>query len=113
MHTIYPNGKVTKAEIVVRLERIERLLQAHREPQRPLRLRTANHLADALGCLAKCLLDHTDRALDAAERAMADTTPEATRRPVTFTLADLDAILRSQRASLPADQGHPMQGWPA
>ena len=113
MHRIFPNGKVTKAELLPRLDRVERLLQAHRDPGRPWRLRTANHLADALGCLTKCLVDPADRALDAAEQAMADPTPEPAKRPVTFTLSELEAILSDQRASLPLDAGHPKLGWPA
>jgi hypothetical protein len=112
MHTIFPNGKTRKGELVQRLDRAERLLKSHLDPPRPLRLATANHLADALGCLAKCLLDPADRALEAAEKAAADTAPERAGRPVTFTLRDLEAIVRDQRASLPEDEGHPMKGWP-
>jgi hypothetical protein len=113
MYTIYPNGKTTKVDLVQRLDRVERLLDWHRREAIPLRLRCANHLADALGCLAKCLLDRADQALDAAEKAAADATPEPARKPRTFTLSDLEAILSSQRASLPAGAGHPLQGWPA
>ncbi len=112
MHRIFPNGKVTKAELLARLDRVERLLQAHRESGRPLRLRTANHLADALGCLTKCLVEPSDRALDRAEQAMADPAPEPEKRTVTFTLQELDQIMRDQRVSLPLDEGHPMLGWP-
>ncbi len=83
------------------------------EPPRPLRLRCANHLADALGCLTKCLLDQADRALDAAEKAAAETAPEAPRRRHAYTLPGLMGIIRDQRASLPKDAGHPRDGWPA
>lgn len=113
MNTIWPNGRTPKRDFLPRLDRVERLLAAHREPPRPLRYATANNLADALGCLAKCLLDSADRALDAAEAAMADTAPEPAKRPVTFTLGDLETILRDQRASLPVGDGHPKDNWPS
>ncbi|GEP61763.1 hypothetical protein RSO01_89290 [Reyranella soli] len=112
MHTIWPNGKIRKEELTQRLDRVERLLQKHREAATPLRYRCANHLADALGCLTKCLLDAADQALDAAENSAAETTPEPAKRPKTFTLLDLEAIVRHQRASLPAGNGHPKDGWP-
>jgi len=70
-------------------------------------------LADALGCLAKCLLDAADQALDAAEKEAAETVPDATKRPRTYTLQDLLSIVHHQRASLPAGAGHPRDGWPA
>ena len=113
MNRIWPDGKTTKEELVRRLDRAERILGAHSHPSNPLRLKCANHLADALGCLAKCRLDFTDRALDAAEKAAAETEPEAVNRPRSFTLQDLAGLIREQRASLPADAGHPRDGWPA
>lgn len=112
MHTIWPNGKTRKDKLTQRLDRIERLLQTHRTPPRPLRIRCANHLADALGCLTKCMLDAADRALDAAEKAASETTPEPEMQPKTFTLQHLEGIVRYQRASLPAGPGHPKDGWP-
>ena len=116
MNRIWPNGRTPKRDVVPRLDRIERLLAAHRgdgsAPPRPLRHATANHLADALGCLAKCMLVHADRALDAAEAAAAETVPDARARPVTFTLGDLETFARDQRASLPAGDGHPRDNWP-
>lgn len=112
MHTIWPNGKTRKEELTQRLDRAERLLQQHRAAAKPLRLRCANHLADALGCLSKCLLDAADQALDAAEKAAAETAPEPAKRPRAFTLQDLEAIARDQRASLPTGSGHPKDGWP-
>src|SRR4029453_3686374 len=63
-------------------------------------------------CLSKCLLESADRALDAAEKAAAETEPDVIKRPRTFTLPDLLAIIRDQRASLPADAGHPRDGCP-
>ena len=112
MNRIWPNGRTPKREFVPRLDRVERLLAAHLDPPRPLRHATANHLADALGCIAKCMLDHADRALGAAEAAAAETAPDAGPRPVTFTLGDLQTVLRDQRASLPAGDGHPKDNWP-
>ena len=113
MNRLWPNGMTRKVELVRRLDRAEKLLRDHIDPPRPLRYRCANHLADALGSLAKCLLDSADRALDAAEKTAAETEPEATRRPRTFTLPELLGLIRDQRASLPADAGHPRDGWPA
>jgi hypothetical protein len=55
------------------------------ETLRPLRYHCANHLADALGSVAKCLLDSADRALDAAEQAAAETEPDTAKRPRTYT----------------------------
>ena len=68
MHRIWPNGKATKADLLQRLDRAEQILDGHSNPPRRLRYLCANHLADALGSVAKCLLDSADRALDAAER---------------------------------------------
>lgn len=113
MNRIWPNGMTRKEELTRRLDRAERLLGEHIDPPRPLGYRCANHLADALGSLAKCLLDSADRALDAAEKAATETEPKATRRPRTYTLPDLLGLIRDQRASLPADAGHPRDGWPA
>ena len=56
MNRIWPDGKATKAELLQRLDRAEALLREHRETLRPLSVRCANHLADALGCVAKCLV---------------------------------------------------------
>jgi hypothetical protein len=112
MNKIWPNGKTRKEELTRRLDRAEQLLRKHMNPLRPLRYQCANHLADALGSLGKCLVDSADRALDAAEEAAAETEPEVIKRPRTFTLADLLGIIRQQRASLPADAGHPRDGWP-
>jgi hypothetical protein len=112
MNRIWPDGKATKAELLQRLDRAERLLREHRETLRPLSVRCANHLADALGCVAKCLLDFADRALDGAEKAAAETLPEPDKRPRTFTPRDLEDIIRDQRASRPVDSGHPRDGWP-
>jgi hypothetical protein len=94
MNRIWPNGKTKKEELTRRLDRAEKLLREHIDPPRPLRYRCANHLADALGSLAKCLLDSADRALDAAEKAAAETEPDVIRRPRTFTLQDLQGIIR-------------------
>ena len=102
-----------KEELVRRLDRAEKLLREHIDPPRPLLYRCANHLANALGSLAKRLLDSADRSLDAAEKAAAKTEPEATRRPRTFTLPELLGRVRDQRASLPADAGQPRDGGPA
>jgi hypothetical protein len=113
MNRIWPNGMTRKEELTRRLDRAEKLLRQHIDPPRPLRYRCANHLADALGSLAKCLLDSADRALDVAEKAAAETEPDVTKRPRTYTLQDLQGIIRDQRASLPADEGHPRDGWPA
>jgi hypothetical protein len=113
MNRIWPNGKSKKEELTRRLDRAENLLREHKDAARPLRYRCANHLADALGSVAKCLLDSADRALDAAEKTAAETEPDVTRRPRTFTLPDLLGTIRDQRASLPADAGHPRNGWPA
>src|SRR4051812_38091991 len=113
MHTIYPNGKTKKIDLEERLDRVDRLLATHRREAIPFPVRCANHVADALGCLAKCMLDKADKALDAAEKVAAETTPEATKMPKTFTLSDLEAIVHHQRASLPKDSGHPMKGWPS
>ena len=111
MHTIYPNGRTKKVEVEQRLDRVDRLLKMHREKAIPLRVMCANHLADALGCLAKCLLEKADNALDEAEKSAETTTPEPAKRLPGFTQSDLEAIVHSQRASLPKDAGHPMQGW--
>ena len=111
MHTIWPNGTTSKDGLTRRLDRVEKLLREHRDKAKPLRVRCANHVADALGCLAKCLLDSADQALVAAEEAAAETAPEPAKRPRTFTLQDLEAIVRDQRASLPAGPGHPKDGW--
>lgn len=113
MNRIWPNGMTRKEELVRRLDRAEKLLREHVAPPRPLRHRCANHLADALGSLAKCLLESADRALDAAEKAAAETEPELTRRPRTFTSSELLGIIDDQRASLPVGAGHPRDGWPA
>ena len=113
MHTIYPNGKTKKVDLVQRLDRIQRLLEKHRKEAIPLRARCANHLADALGCLARCLLENADKALGEAEKVAAETTPEPAKPPRTFTLSHLEAIVRDQHASLPEGVGHPMQGWPS
>jgi hypothetical protein len=113
MNRIWPNGMTRKEELTRRLDRAEKLLRQHIDPPRPLRYQCANHLADALGSLSKCLLESADRALDAAEKAAAETEPDVIRRPRTFTLQDLQKIIRDQRASLPADAGHPRDGWPA
>ncbi len=113
MDRIWPDGKTSKEELVRRLDRAERLLKEHDNPSKPLRLKCANHLADALGCLAKCKLDFADRALDAAEKAAAETAPEAAHRPRTYTVQERAGVIRAQRASLPADAGHPKDGWPA
>ena len=113
MNRIWPNGKTKREVLTRRLDRAENLLREHRDAGRPLRYRCANHLADALGSLAKCLLDSADRALDAAEKAAAETEPDVIKRPRTFTFQDLQGIIRDQRASLPAGAGHPRDGWPA
>jgi hypothetical protein len=47
------------------------------------------------------------------KKAAAETEPEVARRPRTFTLPELLGMTRDQRASLPADAGHPRDGWPA
>src|SRR3954465_2874695 len=112
MDRIWPNGKVRKSELLERHARVQRLLEAHRDPAHPLRLATANQLADALGCLTKCLIGPPHRALDAAENAAAETAPEPVRGRMPFTLTDLEGLLRDQRASLPSDEGHPKDGWP-
>lgn len=112
MNRIWPDGKTTKTELVERLDRAERLLREHRGTVKPLRVMCANHLADALGCLAKCNLAFADRALEAAEKAAAESKPEPDRRPRTYTLQDLDRLIHEQRSSLPADAGHPRDGWP-
>jgi hypothetical protein len=85
MNRIWPNGMTRKEELTRRLDRAEKLLREHIDPPRPLRYRCANHLADALGSLAKCLLDSADRALDAAEKAAAEAEPDVTTRPRTYT----------------------------
>lgn len=113
MHTIYPDGKTKRIDLVKRLDRIERLLEKHRREPIPPRTRCANHLADALGCLTNCLLDNADKALEEAEKVAAETTPEPAKRPRTFTLSDLEAMVRGQRASLPEDVGNPLQGGPS
>ncbi|CAN5875087.1 hypothetical protein BH11PSE3_BH11PSE3_37350 [soil metagenome] len=112
MNRIWPDGKTTKDELVQRLDRAESLLRQHRATQKPLRAMCANHLADALGCLTKCKLDFADRALDAADKAAAETLPESDRRPRTYALRDLESLIGDQKASLPADAGHPKDGWP-
>ena len=113
MNRIWPNGKTKKEELTRRLDRAEQLLRQHVDPPKPLRYQCANHLADALRSVAKCLLDSADGALDAAEMAAAETEPDVTRPPRTFTLPDLLGTIRDQRASLPAGAGHPHNGWPA
>jgi hypothetical protein len=113
MNRIWPNGRTRKEDLTRRLDRAEKLLREHIDPPRPLRYRCANHLADALGSLAKCLLDSADRALDAAEQAAAETEPDTAKRPRTYTLSELLGIIRDQRASLPAGAGRPRDGWPA
>src|SRR4029450_4059437 len=100
MNRIWPNGKTKKEDLTRRLDRAEKLLRKHIDPSRPLLYRCANHLADALGSLAKCLLDSADRALDAAEQAATETEPDTATRPRTFTLPDLLSIIRDQRALL-------------
>jgi hypothetical protein len=111
MDRIWPNGETTKEDLIRRLDRVERLLREHRDTGRALRRRCANHVADALGAIAKCLLDHADRALDAAEKAAMETEPES-NRPLSFTLPDLERLVRAQRSSLPAGAGNPKDGWP-
>jgi hypothetical protein len=113
MNKIWPNGRTRKEELIRRLDRAELLLSQHMGSENPLPYRCAVNLADALGCLAKCLLDAADRALDAAERAAAEARPEVSKPPRTYTLPDLLRIIRDQRASLPVDEGHPRDGWPA
>ena len=113
MNRIWPNGKTRKDELVPRLDRAELLLSQYLKPKRQLPYHCANHLADALGCLSKCLLDSADRALDAAEKAAVETAPEVTKRPRTYTLSILLGLIRDQRASLPMNAGHPRDGWPA
>jgi hypothetical protein len=113
MNRIWPNGKTKKEELTRRLDRAGNLLREHSEASRPLPYRCANHLADALGSLAKCMLDTADRALDAAEKAASETEPDGLKRPRTFTLQDLQKLIREQRTSLPAGPGHPRDGWPA
>ena len=83
-----------------RLDRAEQILREHKKPPRPLRLRCANHLVDALGCLERGLLASADRALDAAEKAAAETEPEPAKQPRTYTLQDLERKIHEQRASL-------------
>ena len=112
MNRIWPDGKASKDDLTLRLDRVEKLLREHGNSVRPLRVRCANHLADALGCLSRCRLDYADRALDAAEKAAAETEPETDKRPRVYTLQNLQAMVRDQRASLPADAGHPKDGWP-
>ena len=112
MNRIWPNGKATKDELTQRLDRAEKILKEHANPPRQLRYLCANHLADALGSVAKCLLESADRALDAAEKEAAETQPDPYKRPRTYTLGDLERIVKDQRASLPADSGHPKDGWP-
>jgi hypothetical protein len=113
MNRIWPNGRTPKDELVRRLDRAELLLSQFAKSNRQLPHHCANHLADALGCLSKCLLDSADRALDAAEKAAVESGPEVTRRPRTYTLSNLLGLIRDQRASLPVDAGHPRDGWPA
>ena len=113
MDRIWPNGKTTKVDLTQRLDRAENILRAHADPPRQLRYHCANHIADALGSVAKCLLESADRALDAAEQEAAETQPEWVKRPRTYTLKDLERIIRDQRASLPAGPGHPKDGWPS
>jgi hypothetical protein len=86
MNRIWPNGKTRKEELTRRLDRAEQLLRQHMDPRRPLRYQCANHLADALGSLGKCLPDSADRALDAAEKAAAETEPFARPRSILNTL---------------------------
>lgn len=112
MHSILPDGKTSKEDLVRRLDRADLILNKHRNPPRPLQYRCANHLADALGSTARCLMGSADRALDAAEQAAAETEPDTTRRPRTYTLQDLEAIVRDQRASLPTGAGRRGDGWP-
>jgi hypothetical protein len=100
MDVIWLDGRTSKEELGRRLDRAEGILKPYTTPGTLLPYRCANHLADALGCLAKCLLDHADRALDAAEQAAAGTEAVQGRRPRTYTLQDLRRIIRSQRESL-------------
>lgn len=112
METIWPNGKATKDQLVLRIDRAEKILQHHIELPRVLRHRCANHIADALGCVARCLLTEADRALEAAEREAVRIGPDLFKRR-TYALDDLRRIIATQRASLPAGPGHPKDGWPA
>lgn len=57
METIWPNGKVTKAQLVERINPADRILKQHIATSRALRHQCANHIADALGCIAKCLIE--------------------------------------------------------
>ena len=100
MDTIWLDGRTSKQELASRLDRAERLLKPYADPAKLLPYRCANQLADALGCLAKCLLNHADRALDAAEQEAAKGEPSGTRRPRTYTVQDLKRLIDSQRASL-------------
>jgi len=95
-----PSAMASKEDRTRRLDRAEQLLREHKAPPKPLRLRCANHLADALGCLERGLLDYADRALDAAEKAAVETEPESAKRPRTYTLQDLERKIREQRALL-------------
>ena len=99
METIWLDGKTSKEAVLQRLDRVERLLEQHRDPPRPLRGLCGNHLVDALGCLAKCRLDYADRALDAAEKEAAATGPAPARRAM-YSVGNIERIVRSQRASL-------------
>ena len=105
MDVIWLDGKTSKEDLASRLDRVERLLKQYTDPPKPLPYRCANHVADALGCLAKCLLDHADRALDAAEKEAAKTEPSQGRRRVTYTLQDLQRLVASQRSSLTRQAG--------
>ena len=89
-----------------------KILQRHAETARTLRYRCANHIADALGCIARCLIVEADRALDAAEREADRIGADLAKLPRTYTLEDLKGIIAAQRASLPAGSGHPKDGWP-
>jgi len=113
VETIGPNGKATKDQLVLRIDRAGKILQHHAGTARTLRYRCANHVADALRCIARCLVVEADRALDAAEREATRIGADLATRPRTYTLDDLRRIIATQRASLPAGPGHPKDGWPA
>ena len=113
METIWPNGKATKDQLVLRIDRAEKILQRHAETARTLRYRCANHVADALGCIARCLVVEADRALEAAERE------KRIGLGLTWLRAsDVHAVrpaahhCRATRL-FAAGPGHPKDGWPA
>lgn len=105
MDVIWLNGKTSKEELTSRLNRVERLLEQYADSPKRLPYRCANQLADALGCLAKCLLDHADRALEAAEQEAAKGEAGQGRPRMTYTLQDLQRLVTSQRTSLARQTG--------